>query len=83
MGESRYTGLGIPNALATLSPSCSGLIGSFAPDQEMRNWIAREMADGSARIPAYTPYLLPKQTPQPRTPDKTDYSTSSDGSGGK
>ena len=35
-----------------------------------------------ARIPAYTPYLVPKLRTHPRMPDKTDHSASPEGWGG-
>ena len=62
-----------------MSPCLAGLMGAFRPDQKMRNWIAREMAKGSSRIPAYTPYLAPKWYTSPRMPGRTDHSASFEG----
>ena len=48
----------------------------------MRNWIPRELANAPARIPAYTPYIVPKLPPRPWIPDKPDRCASLDGWGG-
>ena len=42
-----------------------------------------EIAKGSARIPAYNPYLVPKLRPHPRMPNKTDRPTSLEDWGGR
>ena len=75
----RYTEIDIPHALAALSPSLAALSGSFRPDQMMCNWIAREMAKGSAKIPSYAPYLVPKLCSPPWMPGRADHSTSLEG----
>ena len=47
----------------------------------MSDWVAIEMANGSARIPVYTPYQVPKLRPRPWIPEEADRSASLEGWG--
>ena len=68
----RFTEVDIPRALINLAPSLAGLTGLFRPDQLQVNWVAKELAKGLAKIPPFTPYLVPKLSSAPRVPDMTE-----------
>ena len=74
----RYTEVDIPRALQGMRPALSELSGLLRPDQRMVNWIQRERAKGLAKIPPYTPYLVPALSSPPWLPGVTEHRNSYD-----
>ena len=74
----RYTEVDIPRALLGMRPALSELTGLLRPDQRMVNWIQRERAKGFAKIPPYTPYLVPSLSSPPWLPDVSEHRNSYD-----
>ena len=71
----RFTELDIPRALADYTPSLAAISSFALPDQDMVNWVNKEIAIANSKDPPYQPYLVPKLSEAPWIPPDSDHST--------
>ena len=64
----RFTLADIRKALESFPPSISGISGIIRPDQDMVDWIMREIAKARHKVPPYEPYLVIKLDTAPWSP---------------
>ena len=74
----RYAEVDIPRLLLGTRPALSELTGMLRPDQRMVNWIQQGRANGLAKIPPYTPYLVPPLCSPPWLPEVSERRNSYD-----
>ena len=69
-----YEEVAIPARLATFAFDFSGLSGMLKPNQDMANVISLELARGRGKVPAYTPFIVPKISDAPWPVASSDHS---------
>ena len=71
----RFDELDIARGLSAYCPQLSDLAALFLPDQDIGNWIQKEIAVAASEDPPYVPYLTPKLCETPRIPLDTGRKT--------
>ena len=71
----RFADLDIPREISAYAPSPSNLTAFLLPDQEMVNWVQKEIAIAAAKDPPFAPHLTPKLCDAPWMPLDTDHKT--------
>ena len=69
----RFAELEIPRALAEYAPSIAAISSFALPDQDMVNWVNKEIAIANSKDPPYQPYLVPTLSDTPRIPPDSDH----------
>ena len=69
-----YEEVVIPTRLANFSVDFRGLTGLLKPNQDMANMISLELARGRSKVPAYTPFIVPKISEAPWPIASADHS---------
>ena len=69
----RFTLVDIPKALTDFAPHLGGIGGIIHPDQDMVDWIMREIAKAHHKDPPYEPYLVVRLDIAPWLPPSHDH----------